>query len=171
MIDRSLALDPFNPLFLVIGALIYAWAGRYDEVHRLHKLGEDLNPGNPATAPVDAITKELEGRQDEAVADFAKLASQRAELMGFYGSALARAGRHDEARTCIDHLLALPLPAPLDVARIHVGLRDADEALRWLGIAVAQRTVHLILMPADPRFDWLRADPRFAEVTRPMSLP
>src|SRR5262249_45144060 len=38
MIDRSLALDPFNPLHLAIGALIYVLAGRYDEVHRLHRL-------------------------------------------------------------------------------------------------------------------------------------
>jgi hypothetical protein len=64
----------------------------------------------------------------------------------------------------------MPGPPAFEIARIHVGLRDADEALRWLATAVAQRAVHLILMPADPRFDWLRKDPRYADVVRPMGL-
>jgi hypothetical protein len=64
-----------------------------------------------------------------------------------------------------------PISAALDIARVHVGLRNADEALRWLETAVAQHVVHLILVPADPRFDWLRSDPRYWEIMRPMGLP
>jgi hypothetical protein len=94
----------------------------------------------------------------------------RPEMMGFLGHALARAGRRNEALKWAKRLRALPTEAPLDIARVYLGLRDADEALRWLRVAVAQHTPHLILMPADPRFDWLRKDPRYAEVVRPMAL-
>jgi adenylate cyclase len=170
MIDRSLALDPFNGLFLVIGALIYACAGRYDEVHRLHRLGIDLNSVTPPTGPIDAFTKELEGDLDGAIEGFAKYAA-RPEMAGFLGHALAAAGRKDEARGCIEQLRVQPISAAFDIARVYTGMRDADEALRWLATAVAQRAVHLILLPSDPRFDWLRADPRYAEVVRPMALP
>jgi len=170
MIERSLALDPFNPLFLIIGALIYAYAGRYEDVHRLHSLGKDLNPAQPPTGPVNALTHELEGRLDAAIEGYAVYAA-RPDMTSFMGHALARAGRIEEAKACIERLLALPAPPALEVARVFLGLREADEALRWLEKAVAQRAVHLILVPADPRFDWLRQDPRYAEVMRPMALP
>jgi tetratricopeptide (TPR) repeat protein len=170
MIDHSLALDPFNPLFLVIAAFVYLCAGRYDEVHRLHGLGKDLNPAAPSTGPVEALAKELEGRYDEAIEDFRGFAEHRVDMTSFLGHALAIAGRADEARRCVERLSALPTPPAFDIARVHVGLRDADEALRWLEKAVAQRAVHLMLLPADPRFDWLRSHPRYSEVVRAMAL-
>jgi serine/threonine-protein kinase len=170
MIERSRELDPFNPLALVIGALIYSWAGRYDDVHRLHRLGLDLSPALPPTLPVESITQEQEGNLDVAIEGLSRMAEMRPEMMGFLGHALARAGRRTEALEWAARLQGLPAPAPLDIARVYIGLRDADEALRWLGIAVAQHTPHLILMPADPRFDWLREDPRYADVVRPMAL-
>ncbi len=170
MIDRSLALDPFNGVFLVIGALIYSWAGRHDEARRLHRLGQDLSPTLPPTGSVDALQRELEGDVDGAIDALRALAPGRPEILGFLGHALARAGRRDEALECIEQLRAQPISAALDIARVYVGLRDAGEALRWLELAVAQHAVHLILVPADPRFDWLRRDARYAEVMRPMGL-
>lgn len=170
MIDRSLALDPFNPHFLVIGAMIYAFAGRYDEVHRLHRLGLDMSATMPPTASVEAFTQELEGRFDAAIEGFRSLADGRPEMTSFLGHALATSGRRDEARSCIDTLARLPVPPALEIARVHVGLREADEALRWLEAAVAQHAVHLILVPADPRFDWLRQDSRYAKIMEPMGL-
>jgi tetratricopeptide (TPR) repeat protein len=170
MIDRSLALDPFNPLSLVIGALIYSCARRYDEVHRLHRLGQDLSPALPPTTPVEAWTREAEGDVDAAMEGFRMLVESRPEIMSFLGHALATVGRRDEARRWIDRLATMPGPPALEIARVHVGLREPDDALRWLAMAVAQRAVHLILVPMDFRFDWLRADRRYAEVMRPMGL-
>jgi serine/threonine-protein kinase len=169
MVKRSRELDPFNPLALVIGALIYSWAGRNDAVHRLHRLGRDLNPELPPTLPVESITQEQEGNLDVAIDGLGRLA-ERPEIMGFLGHALGRAGRRKEALQWIERLREQAVAAPLDIARVYVGLRDADEALHWLATAVAQRQPHLILMPADPRFDWLRRDPRYADVVRPMAL-
>ena len=169
MIEHSLELDPFNPLFLAIAAFIYLGARRYDEVHRLHGLGKDLNPAAVPTAPVDAVAKELEGRYDEAIEDYRRFGERAVELTSFLGHALARAGRVDEARACLERITASP-GKPIEMARLYTGLRDADEALRWLGVAVEQRVAHLLVVPPDPRFDWLRSDPRYAQVMRPMGL-
>jgi serine/threonine-protein kinase len=171
MIERSLALDPFNPLFLAIAAFIYLCARRFDEVHRLHGLGEDLHPATPSTGPVDAVALELEGRYDEAIAEYRRFGEHGLELTSFLGHALARAGRIDEARECIPRIAESP-GKPVEMARVYAGLRDADQALRWLEVAVQQRAAHLLVVPPDPRFDWLRSDPRFFErVLRPMGLP
>ncbi len=170
-IERSLALDPLNPLFLAIAAFIYLCARRYDEVHRLHRLGLDLSPATPPTGPVDSVAKELEGRYDEAIAEYRSFGEHGIELTSFLGHALARAGRADEARACLARVADTP-GKPVELARIYAGLRDSDETLRCLRIAVEQRVAHLLVVPPDPRFDWLRSDPRFAEqVLRPMGLP
>jgi hypothetical protein len=133
-------------------------------------LGLDLSPALPPTLPVESITQEQEGNLDAAIEGFSRIADNRPELMGFLGHALARADRRSEALECVERLRGQPVKAPLDIARVYLGLEDADEALRWLAAAVAQRQPHLILMPADPRFDWLRRDPRYADVVRPMAL-
>jgi tetratricopeptide (TPR) repeat protein len=170
-IERSLALDPLNPLFLAIAAFVYLGAGRYDEVHRLHGLGTDLNPAAPPTGPVDAVALELEGRCDEAIAVYRKFGELGLELTSFLGHALARAGRVDEARGCVARLKTATPAKPVEIARVYSGLRDADEALRWLEVAIAERAAHLLIVPPDPRFDWLRSDPRYTQVMRPMGLP
>jgi hypothetical protein len=91
-------------------------------------------------------------------------------LTSFLGHALARAGRVDEARACLERVAESP-GKPVEMARVHAGLRDADEALRWLGVAVEQRVAHLLVVPPDPRFAWLRSDPRYGQVLRAMQLP
>jgi serine/threonine-protein kinase len=169
MIERSLALDPFNPLFLAIAAFIYLCARRYDEVHRLHGLGKDLNPTTPPTGPVEAVAKELEGNYDEAIAEYRRFGEHGLALTSFLAHALARAGRTDEARACVEQIPDTP-GKPVEMARLYTGLRDADEALRWLGVAIEQRVAHLLVVPPDPRFDWLRQDPRYEQVMRPMGL-
>jgi serine/threonine-protein kinase len=171
MIDLSLTLDPFNPLFLAIASFIYFCAERYDEVHRLHRLGKDLHPAAPPTAPMDAFAKEAEGRYDEAIEDYRAAGEHGLELTSHLGHALALAGRVGEARACLERLAASPTPKPVEMARVHMGLREVDKALRWLEVAVEQRVVHLLAVPPDPRFAWLRSNPGYERVMRPMALP
>jgi len=170
-IERSLALDPLNPLYLAIAAFIYLGARRYDEVHRLHALGTDLNPVAPPTGPVDAVALELEGHHDEAIAVYRKFGEIGLELTSFLGHALAQVGRGDEARECVARLKTSAPAKPVEIARVYSGLRDAREGLRWLEVAVKERAAQLLIVPADPRFDWLRSQPRYAQVMRPMGLP
>jgi hypothetical protein len=63
-------------------------------------------------------------------------------------------------------------PAPdLDLARVYCGLRDTKQTLKCLEAAIDSRDVHLLTVPTDHRFDWLRSNPAFAKLMRRMSLP
>lgn len=170
MIERGRALHPFNPLYLSIAAFVYLGARRYDDVHRLHGLGRNLDPAAPPTEPVDAAAKELEGRYDEAIADYRRLGERAVDVTSLLGHALARTGQVDEACACILRLIESPTATPVELARVYSGLREADEALRWLELAVEQRAAHLLIVPFDPRFDWLRTHSRYARALRPMGL-
>ena len=53
---------------------------------------------------------------------------------------------------------------PYWVALIHTGLRDRDEAFRWLDAALMERSAFLAYVNADARVDYLRPDPRFQDL-------
>jgi len=52
------------------------------------------------------------------------------------------------------------------ISLVHVGLNDRDGALEWLERAVAERDVWIAWAQVEPRFDSLRAHPRFEAVLR-----
>jgi hypothetical protein len=60
--------------------------------------------------------------------------------------------------------------SPVSIALVHIGLGDADRALRWLERAYDERAPQLIWLKADPIFDPLRSDPRFTRLLRRMRL-
>jgi len=56
------------------------------------------------------------------------------------------------------------------VGLVYVGLGDADAAFRWFDRAYAERSSWLTWMMVEPRFDRLRADPRFDDLLGRMNL-
>ena len=96
--------------------------------------------------------------------------------LGEGGFVYARAGRVAEARRNIELLFAAaksrPLPA-LEIARVHVGLGEREEALRWLEKAVERRdeNQNLVFLRVEPMWDSLRSDPRFEDVIRRTGIP
>ena len=57
------------------------------------------------------------------------------------------------------------------VARIHAALGEKNEAFKWLQKACDERDSQVIWLKVDPTLDKLRADPRFAQALKEMSLP
>jgi hypothetical protein len=58
----------------------------------------------------------------------------------------------------------------VDLAAIYVALNEPDEALRILHLGVEERDEEMMYMKVDPRYDPLRADPRFAKVLELLDL-
>jgi len=86
--------------------------------------------------------------------------------------AYAVAGKPEPARQILSELLQQsehgPFPA-LVIAEVYIGLNDKDRAFAWLQKAVTNREVQLKLR-ADPLYDPLRSDARFADLLRRMKL-
>ncbi len=57
------------------------------------------------------------------------------------------------------------------IAQIYLGLGDHEQALAWLEKACDERSVWLIWLGVDPKFDPLRSDPRFEDLLRRVGLP
>jgi len=88
--------------------------------------------------------------------------------------ALARSGERTPARHLLAELLAQSearYVSAYDVALVHAGLGDRDEAFAWLRTAYAERSAMLVNIGWDPRFDGLRNDARFAATIGKLKLP
>ena len=85
----------------------------------------------------------------------------------------ALSGNREKARQALADLRELSkrrYVSPFETAVIYTGLGDKDRALEWLEKAYEDRSFGLTRLKVDPRFDPLRADPRFAGLLRRMGL-
>ena len=86
---------------------------------------------------------------------------------------LAVSGGEAEARRVLGDLLVrrrTSYVSPFDLALLHAGLREKDQAFVWLEEARAQRSSAITDLKVDPRLDVLRADPRFAGLAKRAGL-
>jgi len=99
---------------------------------------------------------------------------ENSKVISLRGYVLAKMGRNDGAHEVLKTLENLSreryMPA-CALALVHTGLGEFDSAFKWLDRAVEEHDVHLASLPADPKWDRLRADPRFAEMLRKCGLP
>jgi hypothetical protein len=73
-------------------------------------------------------------------------------------------------KTKLESLALRGLPFNSQVASIHAALGDKTAALGWLELAQSEHESGLVWIKIDPRFDSLRAEPRFVEILRKMGL-
>jgi tetratricopeptide (TPR) repeat protein len=157
-----------------IGFILYR-AGRYDEAvaHLEHTV--QLEPGAVMSRYRLALALEARGSYEAALAEFAAMQPSEADPLGFTGMArtLALAGRVDEARRMLAELEKLAareyVPSAL-LAEAWVALGEHDRAFEALDRAIEERTIVMMWLGLDRRWDPLRQDPRFAPLLRRVGL-
>ena len=173
-IRRALELDPLSPIINANAGMAAYFGRRYDtaiahwqkalEMHRDYRLlYAYLATGYLGKGMYQEAAAEIEKVMALSGADSRELAL----LAHIYG----RMGRLAEARALVAKVVADGDQAAYDVALAYVGMGDADQAFRWLARSVDKRMGSFNELNADPLFDPLRADPRFAALLRRMHFP
>jgi adenylate cyclase len=104
--------------------------------------------------------KEAIEQSEEAV----KLTRGSIVSLATLGQAYASAGKQDEARKILDRMLERSKKQYVPsywIALVHMSMGNKDEAFAWLERAYHERSSWLVWANVEPRFDSLRADPRF----------
>ena len=108
----------------------------------------------------------------EAIAEARKaidLTSGAAQPTSFLGYALAKSGKQAEARTVLEELLkrsAERYVPPYNIALIYNGLDERDQTLARLERGYEQRDQKMVFLKVEPKWNNLRADPRFQDLLR-----
>jgi TolB-like protein len=94
---------------------------------------------------------------------------------GYAGAVFGAAGAPEDAREILRSFETIGRDGgyvdPFNLALVHAGLGERDEALRQLERCATEGSVQNWIIAPEPFFDDLRKEPRFREVLRRLNLP
>jgi len=166
-IEHAHQLDPVSPgLNGYIGLILY-FTHRYDQlIERMQPLAE-THPDMTEPHYYLGVAFEQKREWAKAIAELEKPGVVFESSLGNLGHVYAMSGRTAEARQMLQRLTAPSQEhyvAPYTIAVLCAGLGEKDEAFVWLRKSVEERSEDVALVYADPRFQPLYSDPRFAEI-------
>jgi TolB-like protein/Tfp pilus assembly protein PilF len=174
---RAQQADPLSPFasFSLGGTLVFArqWDPAIEQLHR----AIELDPNFWFSHCFLGRAYGQKQRFPEAIAEFQRaleIEKDNSEIWSALGNAYAVSGKKAEAQKVLDHLKDLSAQgwvAPYNVAVIYAGLGEKDQAFALLERAYKDRSYYLATyLATDERLDYLRSDPRFADLRKSVGL-
>ena len=177
--NRARQLDPLSPIIGFQQAQAYSLARQFDKAIELYQkvIADNPNFGLPHWGLARSYWGEH--RYQQAIQEFEIDAQLEDDKNGIeYTAALDAAFRSggwpSALRKGIEVLLAQSKTGyvpPYTIAELYADLGDKEHAFEWLNIAYQQRGHLLYGLRTDFAFDFLRSDPRYAELVRRIGLP
>ena len=177
---RARLLDPVSPMFSVREADYRLYAGQIDAAIALYDKTIRDDAADPRAYFGLEEARRIQGRFDEAL-DARRRGMTAAgddSLADVLASAKGEAGYREVVRTtarlqlrALRERAATAYVSPLDLARAHAQLGEADQAFPYFEAAFADRSPGLVFLKVDRAWEPIRADPRFAAAVRRVKLP
>ncbi len=173
-ITRARELNPSSSLAYAESAL-YFQLRDYPSLIEASRKGVASDPTEWAEHYFLGMGYEETGRRAEAIPEYQKTVDMSGGDEGPTAAlayAYARQGRKPEAEKILFDLQHKPKAvSPYSLAVINAGLGRKDAALEFIGQAIQRRDLGLVWsLPADPRMDSLRSDPRFQAFLRQVGV-
>jgi TolB-like protein/DNA-binding winged helix-turn-helix (wHTH) protein/Flp pilus assembly protein TadD len=175
--NHALAIDPLSVVVRTDLARILYFARDYDAGLEQFHASLDMDPTFGSAYLWLANAYQQKGHYGQALDALKK----GLELFGHSPFARARmahgyavAGDQAQARDALKDLQAFSgrqYVSTYDLALIHLGLGDLDQAFRCLHTAFEQRSLWLGYLNVEPQLDALRGDPRFDDLRQSVGLP
>jgi len=169
-----------DPLSLAINSdlgFLHYYTRRYNDAIKQTEAVLEMNAEFPAAHLWRGRASQELGHYDDAIASFQRvdnLLSGWPVSIAARGHAQAVAGRVGAAQETLAELRQLAtrkFVTSYGVALIYAGLGEIDAAFTWLDRAFTERSNWLVWLRLDPRWENLRADPRFPKLVRRLHYP
>ena len=169
-VKRALELDPLSLVINADVGTILTNARRYDQaIEQLRKTVE-MDPGFYYAHWTLGNALELKGLTEEAIAEYKEAIALNDDPLprALLGHLYAKIGRKNEALAILKQVRELResskqrYVSPYNLALIHIGLGQKDEALQLLEETYQDRDGYdIAFIKVEPLLDPLRGDPRF----------
>jgi DNA-binding winged helix-turn-helix (wHTH) protein/TolB-like protein/tetratricopeptide (TPR) repeat protein len=175
ILQDSLAYDPESGILVSESGCVAYYHRQYEDAVAYYRKAMKQDPNSPL--PYWGLGKSLTqlGRFDEAVESLNRFSARNGDppplLIAESGYALARWGKKNEARACLERLSQLSKTIyinPFLPALIHLGLDERDLTFQWLSKAADDRSTFLISILTDPKWESLLNDPRLGAIVERM---
>jgi len=171
-IDEALEIEPLSLIFNANkGYLLYIAGLHRASVEHLERTLEIDSTFAPTRYRLGLALAAL-GRLEESVEhviEVRRLSDESPHALGALGYLYGLAGREEGAREILrrlDDLSKIRYVSPTIQAEVLTGLRQYDDAVRWLSKALDERNAALFAFRVDSRFECLWSDPRFVELAK-----
>jgi len=176
-ITRSRELNP-GASFATTESAVYFQLRDYPNLIEASRKGVASDPTEWLEHYFLGVGYEASGRRAEAIPEYQQaidMSGGDRDPTAALAHAYAMLGRRSEAEKILFDLQHQPKDSylsPYMLATIYAGLGETDAAFQLLGQAVQERNMDLAwFLPADPRMDALRSDPRFKVLLRQVGFP
>ena len=172
--QKAIALDPLSGVVRSTVAQAYYLKRDFDTALVEWQRILDLDRGDPSFHYFLAWVHEQKGDHEQAIALHERaieLSEGEPLYVGGLGYAYGLAGRNSEAKLILEELLAREtegLAGPYNVAMVHIGLGNNEQAIDWLEKAFTARSSHMLYIKEGAQFDPLRDDPHFISLIERM---
>jgi TolB-like protein/Tfp pilus assembly protein PilF len=169
-VNAALAQDPLNQAAYWTLSLSQSRRGRLEEAEAAARRALEVAPTAPFGHYVLGDVLLHRGQSDAALTEFSKETVEAARLGG---SAMAyfALGRKADSDAALAQAINSRASRPFNIARVY-GFRDeADEALKWLERAYAEKDSVLCIVKGDPAFKKIEGDARYKAFLKKMNFP
>jgi len=167
VMDRACALEPLSPLHHAMASQVAFQARDIMTAAERARRAIAIDPEFWVGHMMRGQACEQLGETDfalDALGTAARFSGANSKPVALRGYLLAKIGQVTAGREVLEMLEDASLNRyvpPYAIALISLGLRDDEKVFEWLERAYAARDVHLVFLPVDPKWDRLRAEPRF----------
>jgi serine/threonine protein kinase/tetratricopeptide (TPR) repeat protein len=173
---HALELDPLSEMINTSVGIVYYWAGQSERaIAQLQKVLE-LNPHYSLAQIFLAEAYAQRGDFAAAAAIVAGLRQSANDPLTLptIGYVYGKIGDHQTAQEILTSLaqrVTHQFVSALNFAQIYAGLGDTEQTLAWLERACVERPLWITFVKVDPKFDFLRPDPRFQNLLQRIGSP
>ena len=171
------ALDPISSIIARDVARVHYFRHDFEAALEQCDRTIELNPHFSPAYWILGLVQEQRGEFDESVAAFQRaiqLAPQSPIMQAALGRTFALSGKREAAlqiRQALQEMAEKRYVSPFELASLHFALGQADEGFEWLTKAFQDRCFELISLRVDPRWQSLKGNPRFHQLSNRLGLP
>jgi TolB-like protein/Flp pilus assembly protein TadD len=174
-IKRGQELDPLSVSFNSNLAIYLFFRHDFERSITQARKTLEMEPDFSQARATLGLSYEQKGSNKEAIAELTKAqqASGDVAMASWLGHALAQDGQTKEARRIlseIEEYAKKNYVPPYNLAVLHVGLGERQQAMDLLEKGFADRSLRPVWVKFDPRLDGLRQDGQFLQLIQRMGL-
>lgn len=171
-IKRARELDPLSVIINSDVGKVYLLTRHYDEAVRQFERTLELDPNFAQTPYLLSATYSLQGLHEKALDQIREVKGRENTPMHlvWLGYVSGAAGRHAEAETALHRLSDIAQQtyvSPEYMMLVSAGMPDPEKFFEWADRVFTERPSGGALpLKANPLYDSVRSDPRYAELLR-----